>query len=101
MKLNRNIERRLTELEYRVGGSEITLLFEDGSSRVILLSRGRDTPDVFAEALRNPDSEEASAIKRSVFAIEPHESKLIELCRAILQSPAEINEIGERKAVSK
>jgi hypothetical protein len=94
MKLNRNIERRLTELEYRVGGSEITLLFEDGSSRVILLSRGRDTPDVFAEALRNPDSEEASAIRRSVAAIEPHESKLIELCRALLRGPVETHPSG-------
>lgn len=99
MKPNRNIERRLSELEHRVGGREITLLFEDGSSCIIVLPRGEDACDLFAHVMRNPDSEEASAIKRSVSAVEPGGSRMIEVCRALLTGPAETDEIGESNTV--
>ena len=101
MKPNRNIERRLTELERNgVGGGEITLRFEDGSSRIIPLRRGRDACDLFADVMKNPDGEEASAIRRSVSAVEPGGSRIIEVCRALLPEPYE-TESEETKAVSK
>jgi len=100
MKPNRSIERRLKKLEHRGGGREIVLFFEDGSSRIIPLPRGRDSCDLFADVMRNPDSEQASAIRRSVSAIEPGDSRMIELCRALLSGPGETDEIGERNTVS-
>ena len=100
MKPNRNIERRLTALEHGGGGREVTLLFEDGSSRIIALPPGQDACDLFAHVMRNPDSEEASAIKRSASAVEPGGSRMIEVCRALLTGPAETDEIGESNTVS-
>jgi hypothetical protein len=100
MKLNRNIERRLAMLEHRLGGGGITLLFEDGSSRIIPLPPGRDACDLFADVMRNPDGEEASAIGRSVSEVEPGGSRMIELCRALLNGPSETDQSGEMKAGS-
>jgi hypothetical protein len=102
MKPNRNIERRLTELERSgVGGGEITLRFEDGSSRIIPLPRGRDACDLFADVMRNPDGEEASVIRRSVSAVEPGGSRIIEVCRALLPEAGEPDESEETRAASK
>jgi len=92
MKLTRNIERRLTVLESRVRGSEITIYFEDGSSRTISLPRGQDALDLVAQVLTNPDSEQAAAIRRSVSAVEPGGSRMIEVCRALLPGPEETDE---------
>jgi hypothetical protein len=60
---------------------------EDGSHRTIRLKPGQDTCDLFARCLREPDSPNARMIAGSVEAIEPGGSKLIELTRAILNSP--------------
>jgi hypothetical protein len=70
-------------------GGEIKLTMGDGSTRVITLERGQDVIDVYRDALDKPETPTARLIAESVSAIEPGGGRLIELARAILNSPAD------------
>jgi hypothetical protein len=82
--MNKKLEQRLKKLERRLRGGEITMHFEDGSSRIIPLPPGQDACDLFDYVLRNPHGELAFDISRSVSAVEPGGSRIIEFLRAVL-----------------
>ena len=66
------------------GPTEITLIMADGSRKIIWLPGGRDACDLYVWLLHHPHSEEASAVRNSVAAIEPGGGHLMEIARAAL-----------------
>lgn len=83
------IEKRIGDLERRFRRCEIVLIMSDGARVPLQLGRGEDGADLFARVMREPDSPTADLIRRSVSAIEPGGSRMIEMCAALLGSPGE------------
>jgi hypothetical protein len=78
---------------------EITLTMSDGSSEIIHLGPNEDVLDLYLRVLSEPDAPEAQLIARSVGVSEPGGSRMIELARAILNSPVEPEETEEKGAL--
>ncbi len=90
-----NIEKRITALESRFHSGAIILTMPDETSYTICLRRGEDVANLFARVMREPDSQTADAIRRSVAATEPGGGQMMQLCRALLASPVETDEKGQ------
>jgi|GEM_PF-2579231 len=88
-----NFKRRLEALERRLVTDPTTLFFEDGSS-VQMSGRGDYVLKLFAAACCDQRSRETEMIARSVRSQEPGGGHMLDLARALLNGPAEVQEAG-------
>lgn len=82
------VKLRLEALERRLLHDPATLFFEDGTSAQIC-GRGDYIMHLFAAALRGERSPQIELVSRSVRSEEPDGGHLLDLMRALLNSPAE------------
>lgn len=81
-----SLRRRLAALEKQVtGGAPIILIMRDGGSKTI---RG-DERDLLSCAMRGERTPEIELIAYSVSSVEPLGSQMVDLARALLNSPTE------------
>jgi hypothetical protein len=79
------LRQRLAALESTRGAVEnIVLLMSDGSTELL---PGRDAVRLLGRALRNDGTPEMELIARSVASTEPDDAHMIDLARALLNSP--------------
>ena len=83
----KELRRRLAALEIDLGSIEsIVLQMPDGHSETL---RGHDAVRLLRRALRNDCTPEMELIARSVSSTEPDGAHMIDLARALLNSPTE------------
>jgi hypothetical protein len=82
----RNVHRRLELLEKRLTSEPVILQMPDGR-RETLQGRGNFVPGLLARAWRDDRTPETELIAQSVSSTEPGGGHLIDLARAILNSP--------------
>jgi hypothetical protein len=87
-----DIQKRIARLELKLRRAAIVLFFDDGTQQQIPLDRGQDVLDLFNAALNEPTSALAEAFRRSVRAIEPGGSRLIEVFQSLDETLAEQRE---------
>jgi hypothetical protein len=88
----RSLEKRLANLERRFHCDPIILEMPDGSTETIIVGTGDGLIDLFARSMREMEagigfSRDINTIRRSIGGTEEGGS-MIELCRALLNSPA-------------
>jgi hypothetical protein len=83
-----NLKRRLKALEKGVVSEPIKLQMPDGST-VTLRGAGDYTLHLLARASRGDRTSESGLVARSISSIEPGSGHLLDLARAILNSPTE------------
>jgi hypothetical protein len=83
-----NLNRRLKALEKGVVNEPIILKTPDGST-VTLRGAGDYAGDLLARACRGERTRETEFISRSISSTEPGGGRLVDLARAILNSPTE------------
>ena len=84
--MNSKLNRRLQLLEKRLTSGPIILQMPDGRTE-LLRGRGDYTSHLFARALGGDRTPEIELIAQSISSSEPGDGRLIELARAILNSP--------------
>lgn len=87
----RGLEKRLRDLEHKFYREVVILEMPDGTSEEILVSCGGGLLDLVLQAASEPEvgvgfSPEVDAIRRSIRGTEKG-GHMIELARAVLQSP--------------
>ena len=83
-----NLNRRLQALEKGVVNEPIILKMPDGST-VTLRGAGDSMLDLLARACRGERTREIELIAQSISSTEPGGGHLVDLARAILNSPTE------------
>jgi hypothetical protein len=92
----RSLGKRLVDLERRFHRETIILDMADGSTETIIVGSGEGLIDLFARSIREMEagigfSRDVDSIRRSIGGTEEG-GYMIELCRALLNSPASIEE---------
>ena len=86
MKTNKTV-RRLEALEKGIGSIErIVLLMPDGHTETL---RGHNARSLLGRALRDARTPEMELVARSVSSTEPDGAHMIDLARALLNTPGE------------
>jgi hypothetical protein len=83
-----NLHRRLEALEQRLTSEPVTLLMPDGRTET-LHGTGDYVLDLFSRACRGDRTPEVELLSQSVSSTEPGGGRLLELARAILNSPSD------------
>ena len=81
-----NLKRRLKALEKGLIAEPIILHMPDGQ-KVTLRGKGDYALDLLARAVRGDRTSEIELISRSIASTEPSGGHLVDLARAILNSP--------------
>jgi hypothetical protein len=81
-----NLRRRLAALETQLVSAPILLQMPDGSA---VTFPGEDVLGLLAKAVRGDRTPEVELLAQSVSSTEPDGAHLVDLARAILNSPTE------------
>lgn len=92
----RSLEKRMRELEHKFHRDVVILEMPDGTSEEIIVSSGGGLLDLVLQAAREPGAEvgfsrDVDVIRRSIRGTEKG-GHMIELARAVLQSPMATDE---------
>ena len=83
----KRLQRRLESLEKRLKNDPIVLFMSDGRTET-LCGRGDYVADLFRRGFSGEQSPEIELIRRSVSSTEPGNGQMIDLLRAVANSPA-------------
>ena len=94
----RNLEKRLAELERRLRCDPIVLVMPDGSFEKIVVGSGDGLIDLFTRSMQEMEaggqfSRDVDLVRRSIDGTEKG-GHMVELCRALLNSPATAAEVS-------